>query len=110
LQYDDKRGLGDGSEVLEQSRSVFLKDEVDFWIDVDGELKEVVEGMGKTREGLVLSVVEDVEREEEVVSLKTLVELLLLGAKRQSRLKQWGKQPSNSRIKEFDAMCSYREV
>jgi hypothetical protein len=53
LQYDEKRGLGDGSEILEKLRSVFLKGEVDFWIDVVGEregelrigvLKEVVSG------------------------------------------------------------------
>jgi hypothetical protein len=52
LQYDE----GDGSEVLEKLRCVFLKDEVDFWTDVVGELrigalKEVVDGMSEKGRG-----------------------------------------------------------
>ena len=77
LQYDGKKGLGDGNDILEKLRSVFLKDEVDFWIDVAGELrigglKEVVNGMSERGDGLVLSVVGDGEREVEVVSVKSL--------------------------------------
>jgi hypothetical protein len=96
LQYDEKKGLGDGRVILEKLRSVFLKDEVDFWIDVAGELrigglKEVVEWMGERGEGLVLGVVGDGEREVEVVSVKSLLsepEPIRCGAKSLSRLKK----------------------